>query len=39
MPLATKRCWAACLLTPMLRPISDQDAPERRAWSTKWPMR
>ena len=37
--LATKRFCAACLLTPMLRPMSVQDAPERRAWSTKWPIR
>ena len=35
----TNRFWAACLLTPMLRPISAHEAPERRAWSTKCPMR
>ena len=35
----TKRFWAACLVTPMLLPMSVQDAPERRAWSTKWPIR
>jgi hypothetical protein len=23
----------------MLRPMSVQEAPERRAWSTKWPIR
>ena len=34
-PRGTKRCWAACLVTPMLAPIWLQDAPERRAWSTK----
>jgi hypothetical protein len=33
--LATNRFCAACLVTPMLRPISVHDAPERRAWSTK----
>ena len=38
-PWATNRFWAACLVTPMLRPISVQEAPERRAWSTKWPIR
>ena len=38
-PLATNRFWAACLVTPMLRPISVHEAPERRAWSTKWPIR
>ncbi len=37
-PLATNRFCTACLVTPMLRPISDQDAPERRAWSTKCPI-
>ena len=37
--LGTNRFCAACLVTPMLRPISDQDAPERLAWSTKWPIR
>ena len=37
-PRGTNRCWAACLLTPMLVPIWLQDAPERRAWSTKWPI-
>ncbi len=37
--LGTKRFCAACLLTPMLRPMSVQEAPERRAWSTKWPIR
>ena len=37
--LGTKRFCAACLVTPMLRPISVHDAPERRAWSTKWPIR
>jgi hypothetical protein len=34
-PRATKRFCAACLLTPMAAPMSDQDAPARRAWSTK----
>ena len=38
-PFATKRFWAACLVTPMLRPMSVQEAPERRAWSTKCPIR
>ncbi len=37
--LGTKRFWAACLVTPMLLPMSVHEAPERRAWSTKWPMR
>lgn len=37
--LGTKRFWAAWRVTPMLRPMSVQEAPERRAWSTKWPMR
>ena len=37
-PRGTNRCCAACLLTPMLAPIWLQDAPERRAWSTKWPI-
>ncbi len=37
-PRGTKRCWAACLVTPILAPIWLQDAPERRAWSTKWPI-
>ena len=27
----TKRFWAACLVTPMLLPISVQEAPDRRA--------
>ena len=35
----TNRFCAACLVTPMLRPISVQDAPARRAWSTKCPTR
>ncbi|CPZ64006.1 Uncharacterised protein [Mycobacteroides abscessus subsp. abscessus] len=34
----TKRFCAACLDTPMLEPISLQEAPERRAWSTKCPI-
>ena len=38
-PFGTKRFCAACLLTPMLLPMSVQDAPERLAWSTKWPIR
>jgi hypothetical protein len=29
--LGTKRFWAACLVTPMLLPISAQEIPERRA--------
>ncbi len=37
--LGTNRFCAACRVTPMLRPMSVQEAPERRAWSTKWPMR
>ena len=37
--LGTNRFCAACLVTPMHLPISVHDAPERRAWSTKWPMR
>lgn len=39
LPLGTNRFWAACLVTPSPVPISVQEAPERRAWSTKWPMR
>ncbi len=35
----TNRFCTACLVTPMLRPISVHEAPDRRAWSTKWPMR
>ena len=27
----TNRFWAACLVTPMLLPMSVQDAPDRRA--------
>ena len=38
-PLGTKRCCAACLDTPMRAPIWLHDAPDPRAWSTKWPMR
>ena len=38
-PLGTNRFWAACFVTPMRLPMSVHDAPERRAWSTKWPMR
>ena len=30
-----RRFCAACLVTPMLLPMSVQEAPERRAWSTK----
>jgi hypothetical protein len=37
--LGTNRFWAACFVTPMLAPISVQDAPDRRAWSTKCPIR
>lgn len=37
--LATNRFCAACRVTPMLLPMSDQEAPERRAWSTKCPIR
>ena len=37
--LGTKRFCAACLVTPMDWPISVQDAPVLRAWSTKWPIR
>ena len=37
--LASDAVRAACLVTPMAPPISVQEAPERRAWSTKWPMR
>ena len=36
---ATNRFWTACLVTPMLRPMSVHDAPARRARSTKWPTR
>ena len=36
--MGTKRFWAACLVTPMLRPMSVHEAPDRRAWSTKWPI-
>jgi len=32
------RFRAACPVTPMLLPIPAQDAPERRAWPTKWPI-
>ena len=35
----TNRFWAACLVTPMLLPMWVQDAPERRAWSTKCPIK
>lgn len=35
----TNRFCAVCRVTPMLRPMSVQDAPERRARSTKWPIR
>ena len=35
----TNRFCTACLVTPMLEPIWVHDAPERRAWSTKWPTR
>ena len=37
--LGTNRFWTACLVTPMLRPMSVHDAPARRARSTKWPTR
>ena len=37
--LGTNRFWAACLVTPMHLPMSVHEAPERRAWSTKWPIR
>jgi hypothetical protein len=37
--LGTNRFCAACRVTPMLLPMSVQEAPERRAWSTKWPIR
>ena len=33
--LGTNRFWTACLVTPMLRPMSVHDAPARRARSTK----
>ena len=36
---ARRAAGLACLVTPMLSPISVQDAPERRAWSTKCPIR
>ena len=39
LALGTNRFCAACLVTPMLRPMSVHDAPERRAWSTKCPIR
>src|SRR5690348_10470807 len=35
--LGTNRFCAACRVTPMLLPMSVQEAPERRAWSTEWP--
>ena len=35
----TKRFCAACLVTPIDWPISVQDAPALRAWSTKCPIR
>ena len=35
----TNRFCAACLVTPMHLPISVHDAPDLRAWSTKWPIR
>ena len=34
----TKRFCAACLETPMALPIWLQDRPDRRAWSTKYPI-
>ncbi|ELP62079.1 hypothetical protein STRTUCAR8_02981, partial [Streptomyces turgidiscabies Car8] len=38
-PFGTNRFCAACRVTPMLLPMSVQEAPERRAWSTKCPIR
>ena len=38
-PLGRNRLRAACLVTPIARPMSVHEAPDRRAWSTKCPMR
>ena len=38
-PPGDRRCWAACLLTPIAAPIWLHGSPDRRAWSTKWPIR